>query len=294
MEFLANLGDWFNAFTSGIERFITSLFGSSNERRIKDMGFDRDKEGNVKVVSGSTLDKINSLEADYKKLNDDELRQTAPKLREKLKQGATLDDVLPESFAATREAGRRFLQMRHYDVQMVGGSILHQGMIAEMVTGEGKTLVATLPAALNALSGHVHAITVNDYLAQRDMEWMGIIYQGLGLSVGAIQANMDPFQRQKAYASDITYGTNNEFGFDYLRDNMKPRKDVQVQGPLDFALIDEIDNILIDEARTPLIISGPAEDDLTKYPRKADSIARQLEGGRRLRSQRKRTLLPPD
>jgi len=278
MEFLANLGDWFNAFTSGIERFITSLFGSSNERRIKDMGFDRDKEGNVKVVSGSTLDKINSLEADYKKLNDDELRQTAPKLREKLKQGATLDDVLPESFAATREAGRRFLQMRHYDVQMVGGSILHQGMIAEMVTGEGKTLVATLPAALNALSGHVHAITVNDYLAQRDMEWMGIIYQGLGLSVGAIQANMDPFQRQKAYASDITYGTNNEFGFDYLRDNMKPRKDVQVQGPLDFALIDEIDNILIDEARTPLIISGPAEDDLTKYP-KADSIARQLKAG---------------
>jgi preprotein translocase subunit SecA len=172
----------------------------------------------------------------------------------------------------------RFLKMRHYDVQIVGGYILHNGMIAEMVTGEGKTLVATLPAALNALNGHVHAITVNDYLAQRDMEWMGAIYQGLGLSVGAIQANMDPFQRQKAYAADITYGTNNEFGFDYLRDNMKPRKDLQVQGPLDFALVDEIDNILIDEARTPLIISGPAEDDLSKYPR-ADSIARQLKAG---------------
>ncbi|MDG2391128.1 MAG: preprotein translocase subunit SecA [Planctomycetaceae bacterium] len=278
MEFLANLGDWFNAFTSGIERIITSMFGSSNERRIKDIGFDRDKDGNVDIVPASTIDQINSFEAEYEKLTDDELRQTAPKLREKLKQGATLDDILPESFAATREAGRRFLQMRHYDVQMVGGYILHHGMIAEMVTGEGKTLVATLPAALNALSGHVHAITVNDYLAQRDMEWMGIIYQGLGLTVGAIQANMDPAERQKAYASDITYGTNNEFGFDYLRDNMKPRKDVQVQGPLDFALIDEIDNILIDEARTPLIISGPAEDDLTKYPR-ADSIARQLKVG---------------
>ncbi|HUG20777.1 MAG TPA: preprotein translocase subunit SecA [Planctomycetaceae bacterium] len=278
MDFLAKVGDFFNGLIAGFERLITRLFGSSNERRIKQLGYERDKQGNAKVLPGSTLDKINSLEPEFEKLSNEELKQSAAKFRARLRQGETLDDLVPEVFAATREAGRRFLKMRHYDVQMVGGYILHQGMIAEMVTGEGKTLVATLPTVLNALAGHVHVITVNDYLAQRDMEWMGAIYQGLGLTVGAIQSNMDPPLRKKAYASDITYGTNNEFGFDYLRDNMKPRADMQVQGPLDFALIDEIDNILIDEARTPLIISGPAEDDLSKYPR-ADSIARQLKAG---------------
>ncbi|HSG70223.1 MAG TPA: preprotein translocase subunit SecA, partial [Planctomycetaceae bacterium] len=278
MDFLAKVGDFFNGLIAGFERLITRLFGSSNERRIKQLGYERDKQGNAKILPGSTLDKINSLEPEFEKQSNEELKQSAEKFRARLRQGETLDDLVPEVFAATREAGRRFLKMRHYDVQMVGGYILHQGMIAEMVTGEGKTLVATLPTVLNALAGHVHVITVNDYLAQRDMEWMGAIYQGLGLTVGAIQANMDPLLRKKAYASDITYGTNNEFGFDYLRDNMKPRADMQVQGPLDFALIDEIDNILIDEARTPLIISGPAEDDLSKYPR-ADSIARQLKAG---------------
>jgi preprotein translocase subunit SecA len=161
-------------------------------------------------------------------------------------------------------------------VQMLGGYVLHNGMIAEMTTGEGKTLVATLPTYLNALVGKVHVITVNDYLARRDMEWMGALYIGLGLSVGAIQAQMDPYERQTQYACDITYGTNNEFGFDYLRDNMKPTRDRQVQGPLSMALVDEVDNILIDEARTPLIISGPAHDDITKY-RKANQIAVQLK-----------------
>jgi hypothetical protein len=165
--------------------------------------------------------------------------------------------------------------MRHYEVQMIGGYILHKGMISEMVTGEGKTLVATLPAFLNALAGKVHVVTVNDYLARRDMEWMGPVYLQLGLTVGAIQSNMNSAERQVHYACDITYGTSNQFGFDYLRDNMKPTVEQQVQGPLDYAIVDEIDNILIDEARTPLIISGPAHDNLDKYPR-AEAIARQL------------------
>ena len=216
--------------------------------------------------------------SDWQKLSDEELKQTATKLRARLAAGETLDDVLPDAFAAAREAGRRFLKMRHYDVQMIGGYFLHKGMIAEMVTGEGKTLVATLPAFLNGLAGSVHVVTVNDYLARRDMEWMGPLYLGLGLTVGAIQANMDSEERKVAYDSDITYGTNNEFGFDYLRDNMKPAKEIQVQRPLNYAIVDEIDNILIDEARTPLIISGFAHDDTSKYP-KADRIARQLEKG---------------
>ncbi|MCH7990283.1 MAG: preprotein translocase subunit SecA, partial [Planctomycetes bacterium] len=212
------------------------------------------------------------------KLTEGELKQSAEKFRKRLADGETLDDLLPEAYAAVRESSKRFLKMRHYDVQMVGGYFLHQGMISEMVTGEGKTLVSTLPAFLNALSGHVHIITVNDYLALRDMEWMGPVHMGLGLTVGAIQAKMDPHQRQKPYACDITYGTNNEFGFDYLRDNMKATKELQVQGELNFAIVDEIDNILIDEARTPLIISGPAHDDVEKYS-KADRIVRQLKQG---------------
>ncbi|MCH7685741.1 MAG: preprotein translocase subunit SecA [Planctomycetes bacterium] len=276
MEFLDNLVDWFSSFTSWIERSITRIFGASNERTIQKIGFARDKEGNDLIVSGSVIDRINQLEPEMEKLTEGELKQSAEKFRKRLADGETLDDLLPEAYAAVRESSRRFLKMRHYDVQMVGGYFLHQGMIAEMVTGEGKTLVSTLPAFLNALSGHVHIITVNDYLALRDMEWMGPVHMGLGLTVGAIQANMDPPQRHKPYACDITYGTNNEFGFDYLRDNMKPTRELQVQGDLNFAIVDEIDNILIDEARTPLIISGPAHDDVTKYS-KADRIVRQLK-----------------
>ena len=240
---------------------------------------------------GSILDRINRLESTMEQLSDEELGQSTGRFRQRLAQGETLDDLLPEAFAAVRESGRRYLKMRHYDVQMVGGYFLHNGAIAEMVTGEGKTLVATLPAYLNALAGKVHQITVNDYLALRDMEWMGPLYMGLGLTVGAIQSNMSPEERRKAYACDITYGTNNEFGFDYLRDNMKPTRDLQAQGPLDFALIDEIDNILIDEARTPLIISGPAHDDVSKYAR-ADRIARQLRKGEHFEVKEKEHLCP--
>ena len=275
MEFLEKVGDFFTAASTRIERSITSLFGSSNERRMKKLGFVRDRQGTSTIVPGSLLDRINSLEAAWQSVSDEELKQTAGKFRARLQSGETIDDLLPEAFAAVRESARRFLKMRHYDVQMIGGNILHKGMISEMVTGEGKTLVSSLPAFLNALAGKVHVVTVNDYLAQRDMEWMGPIHLNLGLTVGAIQSNMNSAQRQVHYACDITYGTSNQFGFDYLRDNMKPTSDQQVQGPMDYAIVDEIDNILIDEARTPLIISGPAHDNLEKYPR-ADAIARQL------------------
>ncbi len=275
MEFLEKVGDFFTAASTRIERGITSLFGSSNERRMKKLGFVRDRQGKTTIVPGSLLDRINSLEAEWQKVTDADLKQTAAKFRARLQNGETMDDLMPEAFAAVRESARRFLKMRHYDVQMIGGYILHRGMISEMVTGEGKTLVSSLPAFLNALSGKVHVVTVNDYLAQRDMEWMGPIHLNLGLTVGAIQSNMNSVQRQVHYACDITYGTSNQFGFDYLRDNMKPTSDQQVQGPMDYAIVDEIDNILIDEARTPLIISGPAHDNLEKYPR-ADAIARQL------------------
>ncbi len=275
MEFLERVGDFFSAATSKFERGLTGLLGSSNERRIRNLGFVRDRQGNTTITPGSLLDHINSLEPEWQKKTDSELKETADRFRARLKAGETLDDLLPEAFAAVREAGRRFLRMRHYDVQIIGGYILHNGMIAEMVTGEGKTLVATLPSFLNALAGKVHVVTVNDYLARRDMEWMGTIHLNLGLTIGAIQSEMGPQERQKHYACDITYGTSNQFGFDYLRDNMKPHRSLQVQGPLDYAIVDEIDNILIDEARTPLIISGPAHDNLDKYP-KANSIARQL------------------
>lgn len=275
MDFFDRLGDIFNSITALIEGIAQRFFGSSNEREIRRIGFIREKDGTSKVSSGSVLDQINSLEPELKEKTDAELMETSDRLRAKLADGKTLDDILPEAFASVRESGRRNLQMRHYDVQMVGGHILHNGMIAEMTTGEGKTLVSSLPAYLNALAGKVHIVTVNDYLAKRDMEWMGPLHLALGLSVGAIQGQMRPQERQVNYACDICYGTNNEFGFDYLRDNMKPTANLQVQGPLDYAVVDEIDNILIDEARTPLIISGPAYDDVTKYP-KADRIARQL------------------
>lgn len=275
MEFLEKVGDFFTAATTKFERGITNLFGSSNERRVRQLGFVRDKHGNTSVAPGSLLDRIAALEPDWQKKTDAELKQSASIFRARLRAGETLDDLLPEAFAAVRESGVRFLKMRHYDVQIIGGYILHNGMIAEMVTGEGKTLVATLSTFLNALAGKVHVITVNDYLARRDMEWMGPIHLNLGLTIGAIQSEMGPQERQKHYACDITYGTSNQFGFDYLRDNMKPHKSLQVQGPLDYAVVDEIDNILIDEARTPLIISGPAHDNLDKYP-KANTIAKQL------------------
>ena len=276
MEFLETVGDWFNGIIVWFERLFRKLFGSANERRIRQMGFVRNPDGSSRIAPGSMLERVNTLEPDIQKLSEGELKATTSKMRERLADGEALDELLPEVFAAVREAGVRFLQMRHYDVQLVGGQILHEGMIAEMVTGEGKTLVATLPTILNAIAGNVHVVTVNDYLARRDMEWMAPVYMGVGLTVGAIQSQMSPHDRQPEYACDITYGTNNEFGFDYLRDNMKPTRELQVQGSLDFAVVDEIDNILIDEARTPLIISGPAQDDITKYA-KADRIARQLK-----------------
>src|SRR3954470_14484361 len=221
--------------------------------------------------------RINELEPAMQALSAEALRARTEEFRGRLAQGETLQDLLPEAFAACREAGRRYLKMRHYDVQLMGGMVLHGGNIAEMVTGEGKTLVATLAAYLNALEGKgVHVVTVNDYLARRDAEGMRPLFNGLGLTVGAIQADMDSAERQDIYARDITYGTNNEFGFDYLRDNMKPVKELQAQGPLNYAIIDEVDSILIDQARTPLIISGPAFDDV-RNDAEADRIARLLK-----------------
>ncbi|MDA1213286.1 MAG: preprotein translocase subunit SecA, partial [Planctomycetota bacterium] len=200
MELLQKIGDFIVTMTAWIERLITGFFGSSNERQIRQLGFTRDKAGSEQITPGSLLDKINQFEPTYEKLSDDELRQTATKLRARLAQGETLDDILPEAFAAVRESGKRQLKMRHYNVQMIGGFFLHKGMIAEMTTGEGKTLVATLPCFLNALAGSVHVVTVNDYLARRDMEWMGPLYMSLGLTVGAIQSNMNNVERRSAYA----------------------------------------------------------------------------------------------
>ncbi len=221
------------------------------------------------------VDKINSLEEDISKLTDQELRDKTTYFKKQLEEGKTLDDILPESFAVVREASKRTLGLRHFDVQLIGGIILHQGRIAEMKTGEGKTLVATLPVYLNALEGKgVHVITVNDYLAKRDSEWMGKLYKFLGLSVGLVIAGMEPEQKQKAYAADITYGTNNEFGFDYLRDNMVIYKNQLVQRGLHYAIVDEIDSILIDEARTPLIISGRANESSDLYKQANDFVKR--------------------
>ena len=219
--------------------------------------------------------KINELEEEISKLTDSELRAKTDYFKKQLAEGKTLDDILPESFAVVREASKRALGMRHFDVQLIGGIILHQGRIAEMKTGEGKTLVATLPVYLNALEGKgVHVITVIDYLAKRDSEWMGKLYKFLGLSVGLVVAGMEPYQKQKAYAADITYGTNNEFGFDYLRDNMVIYKNQLVQRGLHYAIIDEIDSILIDEARTPLIISGRANESSDLYKKAENFVSR--------------------
>ena len=306
------LGDFFNAIFGRIEKFLTRFMGSANRRRIETMNPD--------------VEATNVLEPEYQAMSDEELRQQTDifrgllngliplddspvvetgsslttvrarardRMRKRVRIGkktnVTLDDILPDAFAACREAGRRVLQMRHYDVQLMGGIVLHTGDIAEMITGEGKTLVATLPAYLNALDEKgVHVVTVNDYLARRDMEWMSPLYTSLGLTVGAIWSGMEPADRQKAYACDITYGTNNEFGFDYLRDNMRQarkgdrhysaRMQQAQRLPLNFAIIDEVDNILIDEARTPLIISGPAHGGTSRYAL-VEKITRQLEEG---------------
>lgn len=236
---------------------IKKIFGSHNERIIKRMR--------------ATVAKINAFEPTYEKLSDEQIKAKTSEFRERLAKGETLDSLLPEAFAAVREASKRTLGLRHFDVQMIGGMTLHQGKIAEMGTGEGKTLMSTLAAYLNALTGKgVHVVTVNDYLAQRDAEWMSPVYQFLGLTVGVNLPRLERALKQEAYAADITYGTNNEFGFDYLRDNMAFSKTDQVQRGLNFAIIDEVDSILIDEARTPLIISGPAEDSSDLYKRMND------------------------
>jgi preprotein translocase subunit SecA len=264
-----------------IDKFLTKVFGSSNQRFLK----------TIQPI----VEQINALEPSIKKLSDDELRARTAVFKEQVQRTVAdardkderkrlereaLDEILPEAFAIVREASVRTTGMRHFDVQLIGGIVLHQGKIAEMRTGEGKTLVATLPAYLNALTGRggVHVITVNDYLASRDAEWMGQIHRFLGLEVGCIQNDMDDFERQAAYAADITYGTNNEFGFDYLRDNMKFDLATCVQRGHYFAIVDEVDSILIDEARTPLIISGPSDEATDKYY-KADAIIPQLKRG---------------
>lgn len=280
---------------------LSKVFGESNERAV----------GKLRPI----VAEVNALEEDYRRLSDDELKAVTPKLKERFSKGETVEDILPDAFAAVREAGRRFLNMRHFDVQLIGGAVLHEGKIAEMRTGEGKTLVATLPAYLNALTGQgVHIVTVNDYLAKRDASWMGAIYHALGLTVGCLQnegsliydpsaskaaedaakaverkdgavsfaavagENMRPCTRKEAYAADITYGTNHEFGFDYLRDNMVDDISRMVQRGLSYAIVDEVDNILIDEARTPLIISGPARESGSEYRRFAQLAKRMTKG----------------
>ena len=263
-----------------INKAIAKVFGTSNEREIK------------RIMP--LVERINALEPEIKQLSDEQLRAKTDEFRQRIRQRvdavedadekdreleAVLDEMLPEAFAVAREAGWRVLKMRHFDVQLIGGVVLHQGKIAEMKTGEGKTLVATLPVYLNALSGRgVHVVTVNDYLAKRDSEWMGKLYTFLGLTVGVIVHELDDNQRREAYAADVTYGTNNEFGFDYLRDNMKFDLADCVQRGHNFGIVDEVDSILIDEARTPLIISGQSEESTDKYYR-VNRIIPQLEMG---------------
>ena len=243
--------------------FLSKIFKSYSEKEVQ------------RVMP--IVEKINNLEPEIEKLTDTELKAKTDEFKQRLQKGETLDDILPEAFATVREASKRVLGMRHFDVQLLGGIILHQGRIAEMKTGEGKTLVATLPVYLNALTGKgVHVVTVNDYLAKRDSEWMGKLYKFLGLSVGLVVAMMNPSEKKKAYAADITYGTNNEYGFDYLRDNMVIHKQDMVQRELNYAIVDEIDSILIDEARTPLIISGTAAESSDLYS-KADDFVKRLK-----------------
>ena len=255
------------------------IFGSANERRLKTY------QPKVKA--------INALEPEVAALSDEALRARTQEFRDQLAAGKTLDDLLAPAFATVREAARRTLGQRHFDVQLIGGMVLHEGGIAEMRTGEGKTLVATLAVYLNALTGKgVHVVTVNDYLAKRDAEWMGQIYNFLGMSVGVIVHDISDEDRSAAYASDITYGTNNEFGFDYLRDNMKYELAQMAQRGHSFAIVDEVDSILIDEARTPLIISGPIDDKSDLY-NAIDKLLPKLDQGR-LRPRRKAALDQPD
>jgi preprotein translocase subunit SecA len=248
------------------DKVLAKIFGTANERELKRLR--------------PIIAEINAREPAVQALSDEQLRTRTAEFRQRIEQGETLDDLLSDAFAVVREAGRRTLNMRHFDVQLIGGAMLHRGRIAEMKTGEGKTLVATLPAYLNALAGKgVHIVTVNDYLARRDSEWMGRIYRFLGMTVGVIQHDLNDQERQVAYACDITYGTNNEFGFDYLRDNMKFDLSHYVQRGHNFAIVDEVDSILIDEARTPLIISGPAEESTDLYY-EVDHIIPKLKKGR--------------
>jgi len=248
-----------------LKGFFTKIFGSSNQRLLNQYS---------KIV-----DKINALEDELSQLNDQDLKSKTDELRSLYKESGSFDDLLPEAFAIVREASKRTLGLRHYDVQLIGGITLHEGKISEMKTGEGKTLVSTLPAYLNALSGRsVHIITVNEYLAQRDADWMRPIYEFLGLTVGCIKSNQNPPERKAAYEADITYGTNNEFGFDYLRDNLSYEEEMQSQGDLSFAIVDEVDSILIDEARTPLIISGQA-DQSTELYKKMNAVVGKLIPG---------------
>ena len=248
-----------------LDTLLAKVVGTQNERELKRLR--------------PLVAEINAPERSIQALTDEQLRAKTAGFRQQIDQGAAVDDLLVEAFAVVREAGRRVLNMRHFDVQLIGGAVLHKGKIAEMKTGEGKTLVATLPAYLNALTGNgVHVVTVNDYLARRDSEWMGRIYRFLGLTVGVIQHDLNDVERQAAYAADITYGTNNEFGFDYLRDNMKFELAHYVQRGHHYAIVDEVDSILIDEARTPLIISGPAEESTELYY-EVDRIIPRLKPG---------------
>ena len=247
-------------------KIVDKVFGTHSERELK----------RIRPL----VAKINSLEPEISALTDDELRAKTDEFKERLAKGETKDDILPEAFAVVREAGKRTLGMRHYDVQLIGGIILHQGRVSEMKTGEGKTLVSTLPAYLNALDGEgVHIVTVNDYLAKRDAEWMGQIHTFLGLTVGVVLNPMDSEERRKAYNCDITYVTNNELGFDYLRDNMVIYKEQLVLRKLHYAIVDEVDSVLIDEARTPLIISGQSGKS-TKLYEMCDILAKQMVRGK--------------
>ncbi|MBP9551753.1 preprotein translocase subunit SecA [Veillonella sp.] len=261
--------------------FVQRLLGNNSAREIKKMR--------------TIIDHINSIESDYIKLSDTNLVAKTDEFKRRLAKGETLDDILPEAFAVVREASKRVLGMRHFDVQIIGGITLHRGNIAEMRTGEGKTLVGTLPVYLNALTGKgVHVVTVNDYLATRDSEWMGKLYKFLGLSVGLIVANLDYNQRKMAYSCDITYGTNNEFGFDYLRDNMVSEAAHMVQRPLNYAIVDEVDSILIDEARTPLIISGPGERSTDNYYKLAKIVPHLNAEEDYVIDEKQKTIAPTD
>lgn len=272
LEKLEQVGEKLNKVAEVVVNGIKVVFGSRNDRLVREMC--------------QASEQINALEKDMVRLSDAELSGKTEEFRKRLDDGETLDDLLPDAFAVAREASKRVLRtrdsdpvhMRHFDVQLIGGMVLHRGMIAEMVTGEGKTLVATAACYLNALAGKgVHVVTVNDFLARRDAEWNSPLFEFLGMSVGAIQSNMSNAKRRRAYSCDVTYGTNNEFGFDYLRDNMKPNQEDQCQRPLNYAVIDEVDSVLVDEARTPLIISGPTNEATDKYY-KACACAKRLKG----------------